>query len=206
MSSLIFEDAIACGGRAGIIFFSTMEAKALTLRRVATRSPFVPASRLSVSCRGTRGRLQRGFPAPIRPWSTRFPRAWSQTVTYKLSFSKNISKNPNQQKDLPRQLAFSERSRKCIVARARPHFLRRRVRVSKAFTAALDHRPVPSDNVSTSRPLHPCPLPGIPKRPIANTFSPLHSARSPNEPEQSNHVHRAHLHRPDPHLSQDPRR
>ena len=183
-------------------FFSTMEAKALTLRRVATRSPFVPASRLSVSCRGTRGRLQRGFPAPIRPWSTRFPRAWSQTVTYKLSFSKN----PNQQKDLPRQLAFSERSRKCIVARARPHFLRRRVRVSKAFTAALDHRPVPSDNVSTSRPLHPCPVPGIPKRPIANTFSPLHSARSPNEPEQSNHVHRAHLHRPDPRLSQDPRR
>ena len=113
---------------------------------------------------------------------------------------------PNQQKDLPRRFCFSERSRKCIVARARPHFLRRRVRVSKAFTAALDHRPVPSDNVCTSRPLHPCPVPGIPKRPIANTFSALHAARSPNEPEQSNHVHRAHLHRPDPRLSQDPRR
>ena len=61
-------------------------------------------------------------------------------------------------------LLFSERSRKCIVARARPHFLRRRVRVSKAFTAALDHRPVPSDNVSTSRPLHACPVPGHSKK------------------------------------------
>ena len=76
------------------------------------------------------------------------------------------------QKDLPRQFCFfSERSRKCIVARARPHFLRRRVRVSKAFTAALDHRPVPSDNVSTSRPLHACPVPGHSKKPIADTFS-----------------------------------
>lgn len=111
---------------------------------------------------------------------------------------------PNQQKDLPRRFCFSERSRKCIVARARPHFLRRRVRVSKAFTAALDHRPVPSDNVSTSRPLHDAPFPGIPKSRSLTLFPLL--LRSPNEPEQSNHVHRAHLHRPDPRLSQDPRR
>ena len=79
-------------------------------------------------------------------------------------------------KIFPRRFAFSERTRKCIVARARPHFLRRRVRVSKAFTAALDHRPVPSDNVSTSRPLRMPQFPGTPKRPIADTFSPLHSA------------------------------
>ena len=167
-------------------FFSTMEAKALTLRRVATRSPFVPASRLSVSCRGTRARLQRGFPAPIRPWSTQLrERARSQTVTHYLVIIwifllRAISRSsdclpsacagkcavPNQQERSSTStffLLFSERSRKCIVARARPHFLRRRVRVSKAFTAALDHRPVPSDNVSTSRPLHPCPFPGFQK-------------------------------------------
>ena len=58
---------------------------------------------------------------------------------------------------------FSERSRKCIVARARPHFLRRRVRVSKAFTATLNHRPVPSDNVSTSRPLRDAQFPAFQK-------------------------------------------
>ena len=157
-------------------FFSTMEAKALTLRRVATRSPFVPASRLSVSCRGTRARLQRGFPAPIRPWSTQLrERARSQTVTHNLViiwiFLCRIIL-AHAEKIFPRQFCFfSERSRKCIVARARPHFLRRRVRVSKAFTAALDHRPVPSDNVSTSRPLHACPFPGHSKKPIADTFS-----------------------------------
>lgn len=80
-------------------------------------------------------------------------------------------------KIFPRRFAFSERSRKCIVARARPHFLRRRVRVSKAFTAALDHRPVPSDNVSTSRPLHDAPFPGIPKSRSLTLF-PLHSTQS----------------------------
>ena len=157
-----------------------MEAKALTLRRVATRSPFVPALRLSVSCRGTRARLQRGFPAPIRPWSTleSAPGAKPSRTIYHLDIFV-----PNQQeRSLPvlfqviTFFAFSERSRKCIVARARPHFLRRRVRVSKAFTAALNHRPVPSDNVSTSRPLRMPQFPGTPKRPIADTFSPLHSA------------------------------
>ena len=160
-------------------FFSTMEAKALTLRRVATRSPFVPASRLSVSCRGTRARLQRGFPAPIRPWST-LERARPEPNRHALFGYHLDIFVPNhflpRWKIFPRRFAFSERTRKCIVARARPHFLRRRVRVSKAFTAALDHRPVPSDNVSTSRPLRMPQFPGTPKRPIADTFSPLHSA------------------------------
>lgn len=187
-----------------------MEAKALTLRRVATRSPFVPASRLSVSCRGTRARLQRGFPAPIRPWSSQpRERARSQTVTHYLViiwiFLCRIISCPAG-RSFHVGFTFSERSRKCIVARARPHFLRRRVRVSKAFTAALDHRPVPSDNVSTSRPLHPCPVPGFQKGRSLTLFLRFTPLRSPNEPEQSNHVHRAHLHRPDPRLSQDPRR
>ena len=161
-------------------FFSTMEAKALTLRRVATRSPFVPASRLSVSCRGTRARLQRGFPAPIRPWSTQLrERARSQTVTHYLVIIW-IFLLPNQQERSSTSVFFyfSERSRKCIVARARPHFLRRRVRVSKAFTATLDHRPVPSDNVSTSRPLRMPQFPGTPKRPIALTLFPLPATQS----------------------------
>ena len=169
----------ACGGWAGIIFFSTMEAKALTLRRVATRSPFVPASRLSVSCRGTRARLQRGFPAPIRPWSTleSAPGAKPSRTIYHLDIFvaakyrdgcnqlpiENLQSESARRSSTWKTFTFPERSRKCIVARARPHFLRRRVRVSKAFTAALDHRPVPSDNVSTSRPLHRCPVPGFQK-------------------------------------------
>ena len=170
----------------------------------------MPASRLSVSCRGTRARLQRGFPAPIRPWSSQpRERARSQTVTHYLViiwiFLCRIISCPAG-RSFHVGFTFSERSRKCIVARARPHFLRRRVRVSKAFTAALDHRPVPSDNVSTSRPLHPCPVPGFQKGRSLTLFLRFTPLRSPNEPEQSNHVHRAHLHRPDPRLSQDPRR
>ena len=87
---------------------------------------------------------------------------------------------PNQQERSSTSVwhTFSERSRKCIVARARPHFLRRRVRVSKAFTATLDHRPVPSDNVSTSRPLRMPQFPGTPKRPIALTLFPLPATQS----------------------------
>ena len=186
-----------------VLFFFNDGSKSINL----TTCGYPESLRARVASLGFVSRDPRAAPArfPRADTSLVYPRerARSQTVTHNLSFGYFCAESAERSSTW---FAFSERSRKCIVARARPHFLRRRVRVSKAFTAALDHRPVPSDNVSTSRPLHPCPVPGIPKRPIANTFSPLHSARSPNEPEQSNHVHRAHLHRPDPRLSQDPRR
>ena len=148
---------------------------------------------------------------PGLPSRERAPGAKPSRIIW-LSFGYFVAESRNPQFGVSKRsstwktFAFSERSRKCIVARARPHFLRRRVRVSKAFTAALDHRPVPSDNVSTSRPLHPCPVPGFQKGRSLTLFLRFTPLRSPNEPEQSNHVHRAHLHRPDPRLSQDPRR
>ena len=154
-------------------FFSTMEAKAFNLLTCGNPESL----RARVASLGFVSRDPRAAPArfPRADTSLVYPRerARSQTVTHNLSFGYFCAESAERSSTW---FAFSERSRKCIVARARPHFLRRRVRVSKAFTAALNHRPVPSDNVSTSRPLRMPQFPGTPKRPIADTFSPLHSA------------------------------
>ena len=197
-----------------VLFFFNDGSKSINL----TTCGYPESLRARVASLGFVSRDPRAAPA-------RFPRADTSLVYPResapgakpsriiwLSFGYFVAESRNPQFGVSKRsstwktFAFSERSRKCIVARARPHFLRRRVRVSKAFTAALDHRPVPSDNVSTSRPLHDAQFPGIPKSRSLTLFLRFTPLRSPNEPEQSNHVQRAHLHRPDPRLSQDPRR
>ena len=167
-----------------VLFFFNDGSKSINL----TTCGYPESLRARVASLGFVSRDPRAAPA-------RFPRADTSLVYPResapgakpsriiwLSFGYFVAESRNPQFGVSKRsstwktFAFSERSRKCIVARARPHFLRRRVRVSKAFTAALNHRPVPSDNVSTSRPLRMPQFPGTPKRPIADTFSPLHSA------------------------------